>query len=173
MIKSDNLKVMNKRAQQTMGMPFGVIFSIILIVVFLVVAGIVVKHFLGLQKCSQISIFLKDLQDETDKVWKSSSSEKSVSLNLPGAIEEVCFTNFSMSVTQKYSDVKTRYGFYNQNFFFYPPEKACEVPYYNIEHINITGLLGSQNPYCIKNDGKEKIILSKGFYENLVRIKKG
>ena len=43
--------IYSKKAQQTMGMPFGVIFSIILIIVFIVVAVIVVKHFLGLKKC--------------------------------------------------------------------------------------------------------------------------
>ena len=166
-------KLMNKKAQQTMGMPFSVIFSIILIVVFLVVAGIVVKHFLDLQKCSEISIFLKGLQDDVDKVWQSSAREETFAAGLPSAIKEVCFTNFTEALTNnKYSDVKIRYGFYNPNFFFYPPEKACEIPYYTIKHINITNMITGNNPYCIKNENNPKIKISKGFYESLVRIEK-
>ena len=165
--------MINKKAQQTMGMPFGVIFSIILIVVFIITAGIVVKHFLGLQKCSEISIFLKDFQDEFDKVWQSSSTEKTFAIGLPSAITEVCFTNMTLPLTNnKYSDVKTRYGFYNPNFFFYPPEKACQIPYYNIKHINITSITNGENPYCIKNENNPKMKISKGFYESLVRIEK-
>ena len=156
-----------------MGMPFSVIFSIILIVVFIITAGIVVRHFLGLQKCSEMSIFLKGLQDNVDKVWQSSAREETFTVGLPSSIKEVCFTNMTEPLTDnKYSDVKVRYGFYNPNFFFYPPEKACEIPYHTIKHLNISSVTKGRNPYCITNENNPKMKISKGFYESLVRIEK-
>ncbi len=169
-----------RRAQQTMGMPFGVIFSIILIVVFIIVAGIVVKHFLGLKKCSEISIFMKDFQDGIDKVWKSSSRSEAFPIGLPGGIQEVCFVDFNKSISSKYSNVKTRYAFYQPNFFFYPPEEACEVSYYTFKHINVTEAIEREgNPFCIENSGGfgdangKKLRISKDFYDSLVKIEAG
>ncbi len=162
----------NKRAQQMMSMPFGVIFSIILIIVFLVVAFMVIKHFLGLQKCSEIALFAKDLQDSIDKVWKSSTSTENFAVKLPGSLDEVCFVDFTKVTNNKYSEVKSRYSFYKPNFFFYPTSSACEMPYLTIKHINATQATENTNPLCVKNDGFGKIRISKDFYDSLVRISK-
>jgi hypothetical protein len=164
---------MNKKAQ-VMGMPFAVIFSIILIVVFLVVAGIVLKHFLGLAKCSEIGIFMGDFQDRVDAVWKSSSRSEVFNIALPGAIKEICFVDFNKTLNNpKYSEVSRRYSFYNPNFFFYPPEKACEISYYTFKHINVSQAVeANANPFCIENNEGAKIKISKDFYESLVRLEK-
>jgi len=158
-------------------MPFGVIFSIILIAIFLVVAFMVIKHFLSLQKCSEISIFMKSFQENVDEVWKSSSRTKTMDVILPGVIEEVCFVDFNSTLTRdvsKYADAKSRYAFHSPNFFFYPPERACGVSYYSFKHINMTQTISDNgNPFCLKNDGTEKISISKGFYESLVKLGRG
>jgi len=156
-------------------MPFGMIFSIILIVVFLAVAGIVVKHFLGLQKCSEIGFFMRDFQTSVDKVWKSSSRSETFTSTLPGGIKEVCFVNFNESFSpameEKYGSVERRYGFYNPNFFFFPPEGACEIQYTTFQHLNITSVVEERNPYCITNgDGGIEIKISKDFNEALPKI---
>jgi len=176
-MKKGDKRGRGKKGQQMMSMPFGVLFSIILIIVFIVVAVIVVKHFLGLQKCSEISIFMKDFQDNIDKVWKSSSRSETFPVSLPSGIREVCFVDFNGSVGAKYSDVRTRYGFYEPNFFFYPPEEACEVSYYTFRHINVSEAIEREgNPFCIENtrddSNKNNIKISKGFYESLVKIEK-
>ena len=162
----------NKKAQQMMSMPFGMIFSIILIIVFLVVAFMVIRHFLGLQKCSEIALFAKDLQDTVDKVWKSSTSTENFAVKLPGSLDEVCFVDFTKVTNNKYSEVKSRYSFYKPNFFFYPTSSACEMPYLTIKYINATQATENTNPLCIKNDGFGKIRISKEFYDSLVRISK-
>ncbi len=162
----------NKHGQQMMSMPFGMIFSIILIIIFIIATFMVIKHFLDLQKCSEIALFTKDLQDTIDKVWKSSTSTETLEVNLPGAIEEVCFTNFEQVTNSKYSEVRSRYSFYKPNFFFYPTSSACEMPYYTFKHVNITEATESTNPLCIKNDGSGKIRISKDFYDSLVKVSK-
>ena len=52
----------------------------------------------------------------------------------------------------------------------YPPEKACDMEYHNIKHIEVNEIIGSENPLCVKN-GDIKLELEKGFYDSLVKIK--
>ena len=65
---------MRKRGQQTMGMPFGMIFSIFLIIVFFVAAFIGVKYFFGVSDVTKIGLFYEDLQDAVTEAWQGSSS---------------------------------------------------------------------------------------------------
>ena len=112
-------------------------------------------------------------------MWKSSSRSEAFSIGLSGGITEICFVDFNKSVGAKYLDVETRYGFYQPNFFFYPPEEACEVSYYTFRHINVSEAIEREgNPFCIENTEEStgnmgnKLKLSKDFYESLVRIER-
>jgi len=66
------MKRMEKRGQQILGMSFGVIFSIILIVFFIVVAGIVINSFLKTGDCAKMGIFLDRFGSDVKKILELS-----------------------------------------------------------------------------------------------------
>jgi len=161
--------IMKKKGD--MSMSFGMIFSIILIAVILVVGFIVITHFLNLKKCAEVGLFYNDLQEAIDRVWKSSSKTEQLNIILPGGIEEVCFVNFTQPMNNgDYASIKQRYGFYNPTLFLNPPEKACDMPYQVMKHINITRITERSNPQCIKNEEGKTIKISKDYYESLVSV---
>ncbi len=169
--------IKDKSAQQVFGMSFGVIFSIILIVFILVVAGIAINHFLNLKKCTQIGLFIEDIQKNVDDAWNSQKFTDEVSYTLPSNLDYVCFANLSDTVrggdleSSVYSDISI-YESSNGNIFFYPREKACNMPYINIKHINIEKITESKNPYCIPiKNSKITIQVEKEFNEGLVNLK--
>ena len=121
-----------KKAQGVFGMPFSVIFSIILIAVFLVVAIFAIKYFLGIKNCTEIGMFVDDFQTEVDSAWNSQSSEKTFTSTLPSKIEYVCFADLneeaSGGVKDKegksiYDELKKN-AIYANNLFFYPQRAA-------------------------------------------------
>ena len=167
----------NKKAQGSVfGMSFGVIFSIIIIIFILVVAGIAINHFLDLKKCTQIGLFIDDLQKDVDKAWNSQKSNFEFSSSLPGNLDYVCFANLSKPITG--NDIEREIGneigvyqFSEGNMFFYPRENACNVPYINIKHIDIEKITELRNPYCVKVEkGKIIIKIEKGFNDALVSL---
>ncbi|MFH1500642.1 MAG: hypothetical protein ABIE22_01725 [archaeon] len=166
---------MNKKGM--MEMPFGMIFSIFLIVVFVVVAFIAISHFLDLKRCTEVSSFYADLEKDVNTVWKSSTSNQEFSRYLPGGIDYVCFIDFENS---EYSlvdgiNIYDEYGRYAESegsIFLYPDNKACNMPYFNLKHINISQTTSRLNPYCIEvEEGRVTFKLEKSFYESLVTIK--
>ena len=68
----------SKRSQETLGIGFGVIFSIILIVFFIVIAGIVIKSFLDIKKCAELGIFVDRFGSEVKKTWKPKYRTESI-----------------------------------------------------------------------------------------------
>jgi len=162
--------------------PFQLIFSLILIVVFLSVAFFVIRHFLEIQRCSQIGLFVRNLQSEIDEIWHTQEANTYIELDLPTNLEYVCFANLSDEinlvglnnekrrvVSKIYDDLKIYFKYKHANLFFYPWYKACNMPSHLIRHID-TKELG--NPYCIKNNkGKIKFRLFKSINDALVKIK--
>lgn len=167
--------IWEKRGQ--MHLPFGMIFAIILIAVFLVVAVIAIRYFLNWQKCGQVGLFYEDLQQEVDNVWESQSTKGQVfSAPLPNGIEYVCFADLSReaSVDDKihreiYNDLKKNV-IYGHNIFLWPKKRACEMASREIKHIDVEEIISEKNPYCVKNNGKVRFKLEKGFYDDLVGI---
>lgn len=153
-----------------MGMPFGLIFAIFLIVIFIVIAFIAVGHFLDISRCSSIGNFYDSLQDEVDSVWASQESSEVYEIELPSGIERICFSNLSAEVNNEedYMLIE-RYSVYEANVFLVPPEKGCNMPYNNIEHINISEITKNQNPYCV--DVSRTLKIEKDFYDKRVLIK--
>ena len=166
----------SKRSQGTiMGMPFIMIFSILLIVFFIVVAFIAINYFLDFQKTSQVGFFLDDLQDNIDDAWYSSSaSDFYFNSTLPYNIDYVCFIDMNKSSHQAdpiEEDIfdEIRYGRwdYGTNFIIYPPQTIEKLAYHNIKHIE----LPEDNPHCIDViEGEVSIRITKEFGQPLVKV---
>ena len=136
-----------------MQLSFGMIFSIILIVVFIAFAFWAIGKFLNMQKNVQIEQFSADLQSDVDKMLSSTSGSKEENYTLPKNIESVCF------VDREY-----------ENLIFH---SSKPVDGKKIEHIDVEKILEQEEPFCIENeDNKVSLILEKNYGESLVTISK-
>jgi len=153
-----------------MGMPFGMIFAIFLIVVFIVIAFIAVGFFLDIGRSSGVGLFYDELQDAVDEAWSEQSGEFDFEIDLPSGITEVCFGNMSDEITNLDPAYKEliNYDVYDANTFLVPPSEAQNMQWKLIKHINISKITAMDNPYCVSADGKLRI--KKGFYDKLVVI---
>ena len=164
------MKKIKKRGQQMMGMPFGMIFSIILIVVFVVIAFIAVGSFLDIGRSAAVGLFYTELQDAVDNSWRGQSSETTFKINLPSEIKTICFSNLSSDMTgeQEYYDQIKNYDVYEANTFLIPPENAQQMQWKLIKHLDIEKITVEENPYCVSTS--QNLKLKKGFYDKLVLI---
>lgn len=171
----------DKKAQ--MHIPFQLIFSVILIAVFLIVAFFVIRHFLELQRCTQVGLFVQDLQAKVDEVWRAQEASTSTELSLPSSLKYICFANLTSGMNlvgvksdereelrEIYDELRVYFKYRDANLFLYPSRSACNMPTHTVEHVNLEGM---SNPYCLPNiKGKVKIRLSKGFDDALVRVRR-
>lgn len=161
----------SKRSQGVFGISFGMIFSILLMVFFLVAAFMAVRFFLNYKKQAEIGLFIDELQNEIDKAWNSPSSSTTFESNLPSGIEYVCFINMSAPPSsdtignQIYNDV--RFGSYDNNFVFYPIKSAGSLSHIVLEHFKMR----EENPYCIGVQGNTvNIKIEKSFEQALPEV---
>jgi uncharacterized protein (UPF0333 family) len=143
---------MIKRGQ--INLSFGMIFSIVLIIVFIAFAIYAIVHFLALQDSIKLTTFDNTIQNDVSTVWNSAYSTKTLSYNLPTSIQEVCFTNIG-----------------NDNLILYAGDNKPETSY-NIDHINITATT-AQGDLCFNVvNGQFSLNLQKKFSDTLVTITK-
>ncbi len=141
---------MNKRGQ--IKLSFGMIFSIILIIAFIIFAFYAIKKFLEFRDEVEIAKFKEKLQNEINNVWRSSQASQPFEYRLPTKIQAICFVD-------DYENVLFMLEEY--------PEP------YNFEHLDIEKTLAGNEKLCIANiDGKINMILQKEFDEALVTISK-
>lgn len=162
----------NKKAQ--LQISFGMIFSIILIIVFLAFTGYVITKFFGLQKGIIAGTFLNDLQSDVDKMWGGSQGSEVFEYNVPSKTEFVCFTDFSRlgkgDKQELYSTLKQSF-FGSENLVFYPIGSAEGIDSKKIEHINITRITQIENPFCLSSvKGKVQMTIQISPGDNLVNI---
>jgi hypothetical protein len=134
---------------------FGMIFSIILIIIFLGFGFYAIKTFMELQGSVQIEAFTKDLQNNVNDVWKSpgGASPYAKSYSLPTKITAVCFKNDEFGNLQ------------------FTSEEIIKGT--NIENIDIEKTIGSGSSLCIPNvKGKISLKIAKDYGETLVTITK-
>lgn len=164
----------SKKAQGVFGMPFVVIFSIILIVVFLAVAIYAIIHLVDIGECSKVKLFIDDFKTDVKNSWLSEKgSTRTFSSILPSYINYVCFADLTKEsqddTGSEFKDIHRELkedGKYTNNMFFYPTGKSC-IASVKIEHINPH--LEENNPNCIPvANGKIEIKLEKE--ENLVKV---
>lgn len=156
---------MNKRGQQTTSMPFGMIFSIILIAVFLVVAITVGKSFLGVQDSVVVGQFYENLQKKVDSVYQS-PGKTDFEIILPSKIKKVCFANLSATITNQrdYDEIPNKYS--NSNLFLIPAVEDSSSK--TINHLDIKNITKNYNPYCVGTD--KKLEIKKDYYDTAVLI---
>ena len=136
-----------------MKLSFGMIFSIILIIIFISFAFYAILKFLDLQDSIKIEQFKDNLQNDVDKMWKGSQGEREVDYSLPSKIESICFKE------DEYENL------------FFRSDKFIEGG--KIEHIDIDKILGTKDSFCIENkNNKIKMIIKKDYGEALVTIEK-
>jgi len=166
-----------KKRGQLFGIPFSMIFSILLIIFFIVAAGIAIKVVwdpwggCGIAQQAQQGQFKDKLQDVVSQVWNSAGSDyPNFKIDLPSGIKSVCFLDYNSAKIGKdanlyYNLTKSGEG----NLYLNPAKKACKsFRVMKIEHINITKITEKNNPYCVGNN--KNLTIKMGYMDKLVTI---
>lgn len=163
---------MTKRGQ--MQLSFGMIFSIILIIVFLSFAFFAIKKIIGIGSSAQIAKFEESFQADIDKLWVASRGSQQEEYFLSDKITQVCFVDYfadERGTNQDLYDELQQFYFGSENMFFYPSSASQGFESAVINHIDLSTIIARENPYCIAtSDGKVKFTLKKDFDETLVTI---
>lgn len=135
-----------------MQLSFGMIFSILIIIVTLAVAFYVIKEFVQTSSCSSIQLYYDDLTLEIDKVWKSSGAQLTFSRDVPSSVNAVCFGN-PAELGQQYATEKSvlgRFAGQEKNAFIVPVQCGTQTSVRTLQHVAI------ENAFCVRAV-KEKI----------------
>lgn len=162
---------MDKKGQ--MKLSFGMIFSIILIIIFIVFAFYAIKTFVGIGGDAKSGKFIDDLNSDVDRIWRSSQSSEQQEYSLPTKIGFVCFVDFDEDrkggEAYLYDQLYFSY-FSNENLVFYPLGSSG-IESVNIEHLDLDKMVADENPFCLENDGGVvRLTLVKDYSESLVTI---
>ncbi len=165
---------MNKRGQTKLS--FGMIFSIILIILFLSFGFWGIKKFITLSDVAKITQFKDGLQGDVDKLWRGSQGAQDVEYYLPKDIEYVCFIDYLSDqgggYSQIYSDMRNTFMEY-ENMFLYPIGSSDGLDSTQIKHVDLFSTTSNENPFCIENQGgKIKLRIKKDFGDESVTILK-
>ena len=135
---------MNKKRGQ-LHLSFGVIFSIVLIIIFLAFGFYAITKFIALQRTIEVQKFLQDFQEDVNKMWKGTQGSQELTYSLPKKISSVCFEEDEF-----------------QNLEFISKEIFDGD---KIENLNI------EERFCVENiEGKISFTIVKDYGETLVRI---
>jgi hypothetical protein len=126
-----------KKAQETFGLSFSMIFAIFLIAASAFVAFYVINHFLNLNKCTQVGFFYTDLGDRVNDLWLSDKGEFTFTGEIPSAgifrtkITYACLGNLTQQYLRNNDRIKQeelmRKGLpLRHNAFLYPSSAACD-----------------------------------------------
>lgn len=141
-----------KKAQ--LKMSFGMIFSIILIIVFIAFAMFIIMKVLSTRDTGEIALFLDNFQNDIDNVWQAAQASQEKTYSLPDKVEGVCFTNDS-------------------RLYFEPIESGENLNYNEILHIDIEAM-NADGEFCLEViNGKLNVVLEKSFGDKLVLVKEG
>lgn len=165
--------ILNKRGEGAVGMSFGWIFSLLLILFFIFTAIYGIKYFLNISRCSQVGMFYDSLQKNVDSAYSLSSSDFEMEIKVPTGIKQLCFANLTEEITgsmEAYESLSI-YEINKANTFLLPSGKACDMPYNTIEHLNISKITQAKNPLCFDVSDGSTIRIVKGNYDKGVTIK--
>lgn len=163
----------NKKAEGVLGIGFGTMFSIFLIIIFIIIAIYAITKFLDATDCSKEGLFTQDLQQKINSAFNSQTTNATFSANLPSKIDYVCFGNMTSEFKGNFAEVGEDLSIYegrDANLFFYPREKSC-IKTKQILHLDMDNMLKKNNPFCIPVvNGKIIIKVSKGFNKGTVTL---
>jgi hypothetical protein len=155
MKKEEQLKYYKKAQTQ---ISFGVIFSIILIIVFIAFAIYGISKFLSVNKLAQIEKFKSDFQTDINKMWASTQGSQSMEYFIPNKIQQVCFADGEF-----------------ENMYFVPVSsdyKGALLKNINIQE-TVKNSKATPKQLCIESSkGKISMTIKKAYNENLVTITK-
>ncbi len=163
------------RKSGQMQMSFGMIFSIILIILFLAFAFYGIKTFINIQNSAVLGKFFSEFQSDIDRVWRSAETSQEKEYILPPKINYVCFADFEISPTGEHSNLmpELRANSYGKENFFTYPTGFFKIESKEIKNLDLAKINQEGNPFCIEVlKGKLKLILKKNFGEMLVSIEK-
>jgi len=156
-----------------MKLSFGMIFSIILIIIFLAFGFYVISKFLDMKSSVELGKFVEGFQTDINKMWNSEQGSQEEEYFVPSKVEAICFADYSSSSKGNediYKKLKQVYD-NEQNFFFYPVGSGNGLDSIVIEHINLEEITKTQNPFCIDSEkGKIKLTITKNFNDAQVVI---
>jgi hypothetical protein len=163
-----------KRGQ--MKLSFGMIFSIILIVIFIAFSIYAIIKFLEIQDTTQVAKFTDNLQTDIDKMWRGSQGSVEKTYSVPKEIVYVCFRNYNsiqLGIKENLYNEFEQVYFEKENFFLYPIGSGQGLDSKEIKHVNLNKTTETENPYCITNTGgKVKLTIKKDFGEALVTVER-
>lgn len=140
----------NKKGQ--MKLSFGMIFSIILIILFIAFAFYGITKFLSFQDTVKTEQFVSNLQLDIDKMWQSSGGSVEAEYLLPTKIEAVCFQD------DEYENLVFRSGEF--------------VGGKMMTHLNITKMTGGKELCFDTVRGKISFVIEKDYGDALVILSK-
>lgn len=145
-----------------MKLSFGMIFSIILIILFLIVGFFAIQKFLKFQDQAQVIDFHQYLGKEIDKVFKSTSSSSLIESNLPKNVKMVCVKESSSgTIVGLYGDY---IGSYTSGGSDYRIDLYGEKTYSKLGHTN--------PEKCVKPvNGKVRFYIEKNYGDELPSVK--
>ncbi|MBI5803328.1 hypothetical protein HY448_01440 [Candidatus Pacearchaeota archaeon] len=165
-----------KEKKGQMQLSFGMIFSIILIIVFMAFAFFAIYKFLDIRNSVEVGKFANDFQKDIDSIWKGSQGSQERTYFLDESIKYVCLADFESNkkgsnIYSNYYDELERVYFGKENLFFYPVGSAQGSDSKEIKNIDLIQTTSENNPFCVRNiDGKVKFTIKKDFGEDLVTI---
>jgi hypothetical protein len=153
---------------------FGMIFSIILIIIFIIFAFWAIQKFLGIQNSAEAGKFVGDLQADIDKIWKGSEGSQQQEYFIPSKVKYVCFADYISDARGKnlnfFKDLNPAFNG-EENLFFFPIGSANGLDSVTLKHIDLGNTTAVDNPLCFDNiKGKVHLTIKKSFGEALVRI---
>ncbi|HRZ85685.1 MAG TPA: hypothetical protein P5277_02795 [Candidatus Paceibacterota bacterium] len=168
---------LKKHKKADFSMSFNMLFSIILIAVFVALAIYVINYFLKIQCSISLGSFKDNLQKEVDRMWKSDTTGKSNEKYRIGSIgrncaEQICFFNtkdkkFKGIYSEQYDEL-IPYVLKQNNLYFYPIKKSSKL-YFEIKNLDTSNI--ENNPQCFSVEkGIVKIPLEKGSSDALVKL---
>jgi hypothetical protein len=157
----------NKKAQ-IMGVPFQMIFTLILIAIFAVVGIVAIKYVISWQGQAQVSLFVNDFRAKVNDFRSVDNADYRFNSSLPTKIEYVCFGNTSMqSTTNQHPEIWDDMLLHSEKNMFLWPIKDSNYAL-KIDNLNLNDI---PRPYCINNtNGKISIHLKKESNEPIARI---
>ena len=108
-----------------MKLSFGMIFSIILIIMFLSFSFFGIKKFMNLGDSAQSAKLRDSIQSDINKIWQGTLGSQKVEYFVPSKTDALCFVDFSQGMigsSQSVYDELQRAFYGAENLFLYPAD---------------------------------------------------